>query len=113
MASKRVFLAVVVTLSFFACGEDSGLDVESINTDLEPCDDFFQFACSGWIAKHPLRGDSARVARFSEPFNAAADKLERATASASPEAILYQRACNGASSTRSGRAEVLANAPMI
>ena len=27
---------------------------ESIDLSVDPCDDFFEFACGGWVAKHPI-----------------------------------------------------------
>jgi hypothetical protein len=26
----------------------------SINTSVDPCDDFYEFSCGGWMAKHPV-----------------------------------------------------------
>lgn len=28
--------------------------LDSINNTIEPCDDFFEFACRGWLTKNPI-----------------------------------------------------------
>lgn len=44
-----------------------GLDPESMDRSAGACDDFFQFACGGWIKKTPIPDDKARWSRgFSE-----------------------------------------------
>jgi endothelin-converting enzyme/putative endopeptidase len=44
----------------------SGLDLKSINRMVDPCTDFFQFACGGWTANNPIPADQARWGRFDE-----------------------------------------------
>src|SRR5262249_37976406 len=44
----------------------SGLDTGAMNRSVEPCENFYQFACGNWIAAHPLPADRSRFGRFTE-----------------------------------------------
>jgi putative endopeptidase len=46
---------------------DVGLDAAAMNRSVNPCEDFYQFACGGWIDKTEIPGDKPRWVRsFSE-----------------------------------------------
>ena len=38
---------------------ESGVDLSAMNRGANACDDFYQFACGGWITSHPLPADRA------------------------------------------------------
>ncbi len=35
----------------------SGIELDALDRHADPCNDFYQFACGGWIASHPLPPD--------------------------------------------------------
>ena len=45
---------------------DVGLEAASLDRTADPCGDFFEFACGGWLQSNPIPADRARWGRFSE-----------------------------------------------
>jgi putative endopeptidase len=44
----------------------SGLDLSALNRSVQPCDDFYQFACGTWAANNPIPSDRSRWGSFDE-----------------------------------------------
>ncbi|XP_058045141.1 endothelin-converting enzyme 2 [Ahaetulla prasina] len=73
-----------------ACVIVAGKILEALDPDIKPCDDFYQYACGGWIKRNPLPDGRSKWSTFNSIWdqNQAIMKhlLENATFNSSSEA---------------------------
>ena len=71
MMSKMKYLSMamaIATMSACTCKQANetvpGVDLTSLDTTVVAGNDFYQYACGGWMAKNPLRPEHARFGSF-------------------------------------------------
>ena len=99
MIRVRVFVLVVSAFASVAYAQQSSvaksgtaLDVTSMDRSIDPCVDFFQYSCGGWIEKNPIPPDESAWDTYSKMQDENLDRLrgileESASAGARRDAI--------------------------
>ena len=63
-------LLTIATMAIIAAGCNkkadltSGIDLNNLDTTVSPVDDFYQYACGGWMANNPLDAEHSRYGAF-------------------------------------------------
>jgi putative endopeptidase len=76
----------------------SGVELTSLDRRADPCTDFYQFACGGWVQQNPLPADRRSFGRFQEVQERNNEILKRVLETPSPDrdrekASAYYAAC--------------------
>lgn len=66
---KKILLPIMAVSLFAACGPKgaeltSGINMDNLDTTVKPSEDFYQFACGGWMKNHPLDAEHSRYGAF-------------------------------------------------
>jgi len=73
MRNTGILLAAILAFSTFSLGQASttaaasaGFSVEDIDKSVDPCTDFYQYACGNWMKKAEIPADEPEWASFVE-----------------------------------------------
>jgi putative endopeptidase len=92
MHARLVLLFSFLSLAAQAA---SGIDTKAMSSAVDPCVDFYQYACGNWVAQNPLPADRSRWGRFTQLSDhtekVLLDMVETAAASKAPRGSLDQK----------------------
>lgn len=68
MTKHYFFTIALITMTMVSCNKPltTGIKTENLDTTAIPQNDFYQYACGGWMASHPLTAEYSRFGTFDE-----------------------------------------------
>lgn len=67
---KKLIMATCLVAALSSCSDKSkltsGIHPENFDTSVKPTDDFFEYACGGWMKNHPLKPEYSRFGTFDQ-----------------------------------------------
>jgi putative endopeptidase len=60
----RVLFTLCLAAAAAGAQQAPGFDLGALNRNADPCANFYQYACGGWMTGNPLPGDASRWGRF-------------------------------------------------
>lgn len=66
---KLIPMMLFASVSIAAMGQaplKSGIDLKNLNQSVKPAEDFYEFACGGWMKNNPLPGEYSRFGSFDQ-----------------------------------------------
>jgi endothelin-converting enzyme/putative endopeptidase len=61
-------LVSVIFAAMLGWAQNGGFSVDAIDRTVNPCQDFYRYACGGWMAKNPIPADKSSYGRFEELY---------------------------------------------
>jgi putative endopeptidase len=60
----RVLISLCLTAGFLSAQKSPGFDPAALDRSADPCGNFYQYACGGWMKANPIPSDQSRWGRF-------------------------------------------------